>query len=95
MAEITIDMDVPDGIEVHGYERHDEGHAFEVGWQWPERCRCDRCGREEAVDIRLRNTVYVVRDLDVWGQPSFWVYQPPYYFCRCGHRQHLTPSVQT
>ena len=94
MAEITIDMDVPDGIEVHGCERHDEGHAFEVSWQWPDQCRCDRCGREEEANIQLRSTVYVVRDLDVWGKPSFWVYQPPQHFCRCGHRQQLIPPFK-
>lgn len=94
MAEITIDMDVPEGIEVYGHERHDEGHAFEVGWDWPERCRCDRCGRDEPANIQLRNTVYVVRDLDIWGQPSFWVYQPPQHYCGCGHRQHVTPPFK-
>lgn len=94
MAEITLDMDVPEGIEIYGHERHDEGHAFEVGWNWPERCRCHRCGREGPSNIQLRNTVYVVRDLDLWGQPSFWVYQPPQHYCRCGHRQHLMPPFK-
>jgi transposase len=36
-----------------------------------------------------------VRDLDIWGQPTFWVYQPPVHQCsRCGRRQHLLPPFK-
>ena len=95
MAEVTIELDTPAGVEICGYERHEEGHAFEVRWPWPQRCVCDQCGHEEASRITLKNTVYVVRDLDVWGQPSFWVYQPPMHACsRCGHRQHVPPPFR-
>jgi transposase len=95
MAEVTLELDTPEGVEICGYERHDEGHAFEVRWPWPEQCRCEQCGHEEAAQIALKDTVYVVRDLAVWGQPSFWVYQPPFHRCsRCGHRQHLTPPFK-
>ncbi len=95
MAEVTIELDTPEGVEICGYERHEEGHAFEVRWPWPERCVCDQCGQEEAARITLKNTVYVVRDLDLWGQPSFWVYQPPVHACsRCGRRQHVLPPFK-
>jgi transposase len=95
MAEVTIELDTPEGVELCGYERHEEGHAFEVRWPWPERRRCEQCGHEEAAQIALKNTVYVIRDLDVWGQPSFWVYQPPFHRCsRCGHRQHVLPPFK-
>jgi transposase len=95
MAEVTIELDLPEGVELCGYERHEEGHAFEVRWRWPERCACESCGHEEAARITLKDTVYVVRDLEVWGQPSFWVYQPPFHACsRCGHRQHLPPPFR-
>lgn len=90
MAEVTLELDLPEGIAIRGYERHAEGHAFEVDWPWPERCRCGQCGHEEDARIELKNTMYVVRDLDLWGQPGFLVYQPPMHKCsRCGHRQHL------
>ena len=90
MAEITIDLDLPDGVRIRGYERYEEGHAFEVEWDWPARCRCEKCQQEQAAAIELKNTMYVVRDLDLWGQPGFLVYQPPMHRCaRCGHRQHL------
>jgi transposase len=90
MAEVTIEVDLPDGVRLCGYERHEEGHAFEVDWAWPERCCCETCGQEQAAAIELKNTMYVVRDLDLWGQPGFLVYQPPVHWCsRCGHRQHL------
>jgi transposase len=36
-----------------------------------------------------------VRDLDVWGQPSFWVYQAAFHRCPgCSHRQHLIPPFK-
>jgi transposase len=90
MAEITVDLDLPDGVRIRGYERYEEGHAFEVEWDWPARCRCETCGQEQDAAIELKNTMYVVRDLDLWGQPGFLVYQPPMHRCgRCGHRQHL------
>lgn len=95
MAQVTMEVDLPEGVRIRGYERHEEGHAFEVDWPWPERCRCERCGREEPAAIGLKNTMYVVRDLDVWGQPCFLVYQPPMHKCsRCGHRQHLVPPFK-
>ena len=77
MAEVTIELDTPEGVEICGYERHNEGHAFEVRWRWPEQCVCESCGHQEASGITLKNTIYVVRDLEVWGQPSFWVYRRP------------------
>ena len=97
MPRITVEMemDLPEGIEVHGCERHGDGHAFEVGWCWPERVTCERCRRERPADIRLKQGVHVVRDLDVWGQPSFWVYQAPYHLCsHCGRRQWLIPPFK-
>ena len=87
MAAITIDLDLPSGVTVTGYERHGEGHGFEVSWPLPERCRCERCGREDKAHLEFREHAQVVRDLDVWGQPSFWAYQPPFHRCPwCHHR---------
>src|SRR3954470_18222640 len=95
MATVTIDVDLPPGVTVTAYQRHGDGHGFEVSWPWPERCRCDRCHREEGARIELKDSVQVVRDLDIWGQPSFWAYRPAFHRCPCcGHRQHLVPPFK-
>jgi transposase len=95
MAAVTIDLDLPPGITITSYERHADSHAFEVAWPLPERCRCDACGREDQARLEFRDRVQVVRDLDVWGQLSFWVYQPPFYRCPwCHHRQAVLPPFK-
>ena len=95
MATVTIDLDLPPGVTVTAYQRHGDGHGFEVSWPWPDRCRCDRCQREEDARIEVKEAVQVVRDLDIWGQPSFWAYQTAFHRCpRCGHRQHLVPPFK-
>ena len=95
MASVTIDVDLPPGVTVTGYHRHGDGHGFEVDWPWPDRCRCDCCGHEEDARIETKDSAQVVRDLDIWGQPSFWVYQPAFHRCPfCRHRQHLIPPFK-
>src|SRR5437764_14309827 len=92
MAEVTIDLDLPPGVTISAYHRHGDGHGFEVSWPLPERCRCDRCGREDQADLEFKDQPRVVRDLDIWGQPSFWIYQPAYHRCPwCQHRQWPIP----
>ncbi|HMB07032.1 MAG TPA: hypothetical protein VKP69_25285, partial [Isosphaeraceae bacterium] len=75
MASVTIDVDLPPGVEITGYERHQDGHGFEVR---SERCCCQRCGHEDTAHIEFKTTPQVIRDLNVWGQPSFWIYQAPF-----------------
>jgi transposase len=90
MARTTVEMDIefPDGVTLREYERIAEGHAFHVEWTLPEQVCCERCERESAARFTCRNKFDVVRDLDIWGQPSFFVYQPPQHQCRyCGRRQ--------
>src|SRR5207248_8792935 len=42
-----------------------------------------------------KDTAQVVRDLDIWGQPSFWIYQPAFHRGSfCNHRQHLIPPFK-
>lgn len=95
MASVTIDVDLPPGVEITAYRRHEQGHGFEVTWPWPERCRCAVCHREEPAQLEQKNAVQVVRDLDVWGDPSFWVFQPVFHRCpRCYHRQHVIPPFK-
>jgi len=96
VASLTIDIDVPAGVTVRGYERIEGGHAFEVDWPWPAEVACERCQHVHAAAIRVKeHTFYVIRDLDLWGQPSFFVYQPPVHHCpRCGRRQEVLPPFK-
>jgi transposase len=95
MAAVTIDLDLPPGVRVTAYERQADGHGFEVSWPLPERCHCDRCGRQDQARLEFRDRPQVVRDLDLWGQPSFWTYQPPFHRCPgCGHRQFVIPPFK-
>lgn len=90
---VTVTLDLPDGVTFLGYERVGDGHGIEVKFPLPDVCQCDACGRKEAATYEYKNTVYMARDLDLWGQPCFIVYQPCFHRCsRCGHRQeHLAP----
>ena len=95
MASVTIEVDLPPGVEITAYERHQEGHGFEVRWPLPELCRCERCEHEERAHIEFKTTPQAIRDLDVWGQPSFWIYQAPFHRCgRCDYRQHIIPPFK-
>lgn len=95
MASITIEIDLPDGVEFTGYQRNGAGHGFEVTWPWPEQCRCQRCGHEGKSHLELNGKQRVVRHLDVFGQPSFWVYEAVFHRCaRCHHRQDLIPPFK-
>jgi transposase len=95
VASVTIEVDLPLGVEVKAYERYQDGHGFEVRWPLPELCRCERCEHEERAHIEFKTTPQAIRDLDVWGQPSFWIYQAPFHRCgRCDYRQHLIPPFK-
>jgi transposase len=95
MASITIDLDLPEGVEFTAYERRGQGHGFEVTWAWPERCRCQRCRHEDEARLEQSGKARVVRHLDVCGQPSFWVYEGVFHRCaRCHHRQDLIPPFK-
>lgn len=95
MARVTIEVDLPPDLTLSAYQRHGDGHGFEVSWPLPARCRCDHCRRDEPAHLEFKDGVQVVRDLDLWGQPSFWIYQPVYQRCPyCGHRQHVVPPFK-
>jgi transposase len=96
MPSVEMEMDLPDGVVVRGYERIEDGHAFEVAWPLPEEVKCEGCDHWERASVRWKeHTFYVIRDLDVWGQPTFFVYQPPFHHCsRCGRRQELAPPFK-
>lgn len=95
MATVEMELDVPEGVRVCGYERIEGGHAFEVEWALPQEITCDKCHRCQRVHVEWADRMQVVRDLDVWGQPGFFVYQPPYHRCGwCRHRQWLLPPFK-
>lgn len=95
MATVEMELDVPDGVRVCGYERVDGGHAFEVEWTLPDEITCEKCRRQQRVHVQWGEKIQVVRDLDVWGQPGFFVYQPPFHRCGwCTHRQWLLPPFK-
>jgi transposase len=95
MTTVSIEVDLPSDIRITAYERHGQGHGFEVAWPLPERCCCDRCHREDKARLEFKDTVQVVRDLDIWGEPSFWIYRPAYHRCPwCNHRQWLIPPFK-
>jgi transposase len=95
VATVEIELDVPDGVRIRGYERVGDGHAFEVEWDLPETTTCEKCRRCEPSCVKYGDKIQVIRDLDVWGQPAFFVYQPPQHRCPwCNHRQGLLPSFK-
>jgi transposase len=95
MANVTIDIDLPEGVTVTSYHRVGEAHGFEVDWAWPECFCCQRCQHEGKARWEQTGKARVLRDLDVWGQPSFWSYPAAFHRCeRCHHRQDLIPPFK-
>lgn len=95
MTTVAIEVALPPDITITAYERHGNGHGFEVSWPLPQRCQCDRCHREDRAYVEFKDTVQVIRDLDIWGEPSFWIYRPAYHRCPwCNHRQFLIPPFK-
>lgn len=98
MANLTIEIDLPQGVTITGYRRIDDAHGVEVAWILPDSCRCPRCKTIEAVRPEANLDVgktRVVRDLDVFGQPSFFCYQAVFHRCaKCHHRQDLLPPFK-
>lgn len=92
-VSVEVEVDVPEGVTIRGYERHQGAHVFEVDFELPPRCSCPKCGRESAAQIRYKHEVLAIRDLDLFGQPSFWTYQAILHQCpHCRQRtQRPTP----
>ncbi len=95
MATVSIEMDLPEGVQVRGYEHCKGAHAIEVSWDLPEQFVCEKCGHREKSVVETKATVQLVRDLDLFGEPCFFAYQPPYHLCtRCRHRQWFVPPFK-
>lgn len=43
MDSVETEMGLPEAVEIYGYERIEDGHAFEVRWPLPETCMCEGC----------------------------------------------------
>jgi transposase len=91
---VEIQVDMPAGVTIGEYERFDNGHAFHVSWDLPATCACESCKRVTPLCLIEKAKFLVIRDLDVWGQPSFFVYQDVMHRCPCGHRQALIPPFK-
>jgi transposase len=92
---VEIMIDVPAGVTVGEYERIDNGHSFHVSWEFPSVCVCETCKREKPLNLVDKDKFLVIRDLDIWGQPSFFVYQERLHRClHCGHRQAMIPPFK-
>jgi len=98
MANLTIDIDLPEGVTITGYHRLPDAHGVEVSWPLPETCCCPRCKTVEPARLETNLDVgktRVVRDLDIFGQPCFFCYQAVFHRCpKCHHRQDLLPSFK-
>jgi len=89
-VNVEIEVDLPDGVAIRGYERHQTAHVFDVDFDLPPRSTCPKCKRESDTNVRLKDNVLVVRDLNLFGDPSFWVYQPPLHQCpHCRQRTQI------
>ncbi len=94
-TKIEVQIDLPPGITLREYERIDNGHAFHVTWELPAICRCETCTKERPLGLVRKDKFLAIRDLDLWGQPSFFVYQELLHRCAgCGHRQSLIPPFK-
>lgn len=94
-VNVEIELDVPDGVTICGYERHQGAHVFEIDFDLPERCLCGKCGEEGETNVRYKSQMLAIRDLDLFGQPSFWVYQPPLHQCpKCRQRTQIPVSFK-
>ena len=95
MALVELELDVPDGIRVSGYEYVEGGHAMQVDWDLPSDVTCDKCRQCQPIQLELAAKFTVIRDLDIQGKPAFFVYQAAYHRCpRFTHRQWLVPPFK-
>jgi len=98
MANLTIDIDLPEGVSITGYHRLPDAHGVEVSWPWPDTCCCPKCKTIELAHLETNLDVgkmRVVRDLDIFGQPAFFCYQAVFHRCtRCHHRYDLLPPFK-
>lgn len=98
MANLTIEIDLPDGVTITGYHRIAGAHGIEVTWTWPDVWCCPHCKTVESARLEMNLDIgktRVIRDLDIHGQPSYLCYQAVYHRCtHCHHRHDLLPPFK-
>ncbi|MGF1583462.1 MAG: ISL3 family transposase [Gemmataceae bacterium] len=95
VADITIQLDLPESTELLEYQSLPEGHGFFVRWNVPQRVCCPKCHHSQDVILEYQNKISAIRDLDIWGQPSFFLYQGLFHRCRwCRYRQFFQPPFK-
>ena len=98
MANLNIEIDLPEGVSITGYHRLPEAHGIEVAWLWPDDICCPRCKSREPARMETNLDVgktRVVRDLDIFGEPAFFCYQAVFHRCsKCHHRHDLLPPFK-
>ena len=70
MANLTIDIDLPEGVTVTKYFRLPDAHGIEVSWPFPETHCCSHCKTVEPLRVEINldlGKMRVVRDLDILG----------------------------
>lgn len=94
-AEVPVELELPEGVVFQEYQRVQDGHGLLVSFAVEDECTCGKCGHQSRSAAQPKNTFYTCRDLDLWRQPCFLVYQPLQQRCpKCGHRQHVTPPFK-
>ena len=79
-------------VEITGYQRYQGRDRLEVRWPLPVRCRCEKCGHDDVAHIEFKTSPQAIRDLNLWEQPCFWIYQAPFHRCAPSIlRQHIIP----
>src|SRR5882672_9056206 len=61
MASITLELDLPEGVTVESYQRHEDAHALEVAWPLPQTCTCERCGHCGPPRLEWKDETRIVR----------------------------------
>jgi transposase len=79
-ASITIDLDLPDGVEGLEYERHGDGHTFHVAWPLPQvdPARVVRSVGMDEISLKKRHKLYatILTDLSDPARPEVLAVAP-------------------
>lgn len=95
MPKITVDIDVPNGVNITHHRRVGSLNFFEVTWEWPDVYQCEKCGHQADDAYEILDIPRFARDVDMFGMPCYWVYKVVIFRCkRCHSRQHVIPPFK-
>ena len=79
-----------------GYRRIQDGHGLEVRWPFSAPiCSIEISGHDDGAHIEFKTIPQAIRDLNLWEQPCFWIYQAPFHRCaQLNFRQHIIPPFK-